>query len=262
MAADVRDLAVTPLGEGPPLLVLHGLLGRARNWQSVARALQGGRGLHLAELRNHGASPWSDVMDYPAMAADVAALVERRVGGRAAVMGHSMGGKVAIHLALTRPELVERLIVVDIAPLAYPHQAEFEGYLRAMLGMDLASIGKRADADAALAAAVPEPAIRAFLLQNLDFAGERPVWQPNLAVLLRTLPAITGFSAELDGRTYTGPAFALRGERSNYVGAAGEAALRRFLPGVEVATVPNAGHWLHAERPAEFLERLRPALEG
>jgi pimeloyl-ACP methyl ester carboxylesterase len=260
MTADALDLAVTPLGDGPPLVVLHGLLGRARNWLSVARALQGGRRLHLAELRNHGASPWSEVMDYPAMAADVAALIERQAGGRAAVMGHSMGGKVAIHLALTRPELVERLVVVDIAPVAYPHQAEFEGYLRAMQGMDLAAVGKRADADAALAAAVPEPAIRAFLLQNLDLAGDRPAWQPNLAVLLRTLPAITGFPAELDGRTFTGPAFGLRGERSNYVGPEGEAALRRFLPGVEVATVPGAGHWLHAERPAEFLELLKPSL--
>lgn len=262
-AGSPLDLAVTALGEGPPLVVLHGLLGRARNWLSVGRALQGGgRRSLLVDLRNHGGSPWSEVMDYAGMAADVAALIERQAGGRAAVMGHSMGGKAAIQLALTRPELVERLIVVDIAPLSYPHREGFEGYIRAMLGLDLDAVGSRAEADAGLAAAVPEPAIRAFLLQNLELGGGRAKWQPNLEVLLRALPEVTGWPAELDGRTFAGPSFALRGERSDYVGPDGEAALRRFLPEVGVATVPGAGHWVHAERPAEFLERLRPCLES
>jgi pimeloyl-ACP methyl ester carboxylesterase len=261
-AADRLDLAVTELGAGPPLVVLHGLLGRSRNWLTIAQNLQEKHTLLLADLRNHGASPWSEVMDYPAMAGDVAALIERRAGGRATVLGHSMGGKVAITLALTRPELVERLIVADIAPVAYPGSA-FDGYIRAMLALDLDTVTRRAEADKALTAAVPEPAIRGFLLQNLDFArGERPVWQPNLATLLRTLPQITGFPAELAGRTYDGPAFCLRGERSDYVDGEGEAALRRYLPSVQVATVTGAGHWLHAEKPAEFLERLNGTLES
>jgi pimeloyl-ACP methyl ester carboxylesterase len=260
-ATDRLDLAVTELGAGPPLIVLHGLLGRSRNWLTIAQNLQERRTLLLADLRNHGASPWSDAMDYPAMAGDVAALIERRAGGRAAVLGHSMGGKVAITLALTRPELVERLIVADIAPVSYPDSA-FDGYIRAMLAIDLDAVTRRAEADAALAPAVPEPAIRGFLLQNLDFTrGERPVWQPNLAILRRALPRITGFPAELAGRTYDGPAFCLRGERSDYVDGEGEVALRRFLPGVEVATVSGAGHWLHADKPAEFLQRLKGSLE-
>jgi pimeloyl-ACP methyl ester carboxylesterase len=260
MTQPALDLAVTEVGEGPPLVVLHGLLGRARNWLSVARALQGERRSLLADLRNHGASPWSEVMDYGALAADVAALIERRAGGRAGVVGHSMGGKAAIYLALTRPELVERLVVVDIAPVAYDHGATFGGYIRAMQALDLGRVRNRADADAALAAAVPEPGIRAFLLQNLELSGGRARWQANLDVLLRALPAITGWPGELEGRTFAGPAFAVRGELSDYVDAAGEAALCRHLPGVEVATVPAAGHWVHAERPAEFLDRLRRCL--
>lgn len=253
------DLHVTELGEGPPLVVLHGLLGRARNWLGVARGLRHRRTVATADLRNHGASPWSEVMDYPAMAADVAALIEARGGGRADVLGHSMGGKVAMALALTRPELVGRLIVVDIAPVAYP-----QGYadlIRAMLAVDLAAVARRADADAALRAAVPDAALRGFLLQNLEPAeGGGFAWQPNLAVLLAAMPTLTGFPAELPAGRWEGPAFCLRGERSGYVGPDGEAALRRLLPRVELATVPGAGHWPHAERPADFLRLLEPRL--
>lgn len=259
--AEPLDLAVTELGQGPPLLVLHGLLGRARNWLTVARGLQDRHRVLLADARNHGASPWSDAMTYRALAADAAALIERRAGGRAAVLGHSMGGKAAMALALIRPELVERLIVVDIAPVAYAHS--FAPYVEAMRAVDLGRVEKRADADAALAAAVPDPAMRGFLLQNLEPRGPNSfAWQPNLKVLLRAMGELTGFPEELAGRAYDGPAFCLRGERSPYVTPDGEAALRRCLPRVEIVTVPGAGHWPHAEKPAEFARLLAPCLGG
>jgi esterase len=253
------ELAVTELGEGPPLIVLHGLLGRARNWLTIARALQERWGVRLVDLRNHGASPWSDEAGYAAMAADVAALIERLAAGRpATVLGHSMGGKVAMVLALTRPELVARLVIVDIAPVRYAQG--YDAFIRAMQAVDLAAVGKRADADAALAADVPEAAMRGFLLQNLEGAGGKFAWQPNLAVLQAAMAELTGFPEALAGRRYEGPACCLRGERSDYVDAAGEAALRRCFPRIEVLTVPGAGHWPHAERPAEFLRLLEPCL--
>lgn len=256
----VLELATTVQGSGPPVVVLHGLLGRARNWLTIARGLERHWTVHLVDLRNHGASPWSDEAGYAAMAADVAALIEQRVGGRTRLLGHSMGGKVAMTLALARPELVERLIVVDIAPVTY--RQGYEDYIRAMQAVDLAAARKRADVDAALAAAVPEPGMRGFLLQNLESADGRFRWQPNLAALLRAMGEIGSFPNELAGRIYAGPSFALRGERSDYIDAAGEAALRRLFPAIEILTVPGAGHWPHAEQPAAFLRLLEPCLGG
>ncbi|MFO1071765.1 MAG: alpha/beta fold hydrolase [Geminicoccaceae bacterium] len=251
-------LAVNELGAGPPMIVLHGLLGRARNWLTVARSLDGRYAMTLADLRNHGASPWSPEMDYPALAADVAALIAAR-GGRATLLGHSMGGKTALALALTRPELVERLILVDIAPVTYAdHNAT---YIKALLGVDLAAIGKRADAEAALRPAVPDPAMRGFLLQNLEpRPGEGFAWQPNLPALLAAMPQLTAFPQDLLARRWEGPAFCIRGARSDYVQPEGEAALRRVLPQIEILTMPDAGHWPHSERPAEFLAMLERCL--
>jgi esterase len=252
------DLAVTQLGTGAPVVVLHGLLGRARNWLSTARALQDRYAFHLVDLRNHGASPWSDDTSYAAMARDVAALIERLGPGPVRVVGHSMGGKVAMTLALTRPELVKVLVVVDIAPVRYCRG--YEDYVRAMLAVDRAAVARRADADAALARAVPDAAMRGFLLQNLDTVDGRFTWQPNLAVLLAAMPALTGFPAALAGRVFRGPAWCLRGGESSYVEAEGEAALRRHFSRLELRSVPGAGHWPHAERPGAFLALLEPAL--
>jgi esterase len=251
-------LAVNELGAGPPVVLLHGLLGRGRNWQSVARALEDRYTVQLVDLRNHGASPWSEEMGYRAMAADVAAMIEGLGAGPIGLIGHSMGGKVAMTLALTRPELVTRLVVVDIAPVTY--RQGYETYIDAMLAVDLAANPRRAEVEAALAAAVPEPAMRAFLVQNLVTRDGRAGWQPNLAVLRRTMPELSGFSVVPDKAGFDGPAWCLRGARSAYVDAAGEAALRRLFPRLQIANVAGAGHWPHAEQPAAFLEALTSAL--
>jgi esterase len=255
---EALDLDVSTQGVGPPVVVLHGLLGRARNWLSIARALEPTYAVHLADLRNHGASPWSAEMSYPAMARDVAALIERLAAGPARLVGHSMGGKVAMTLALTRPELVERLVVVDIAAIGYAHG--YESFIRAMQALDLASLRRRADADTALAAAIPDAAMRGFLLQNLSTVDGRLVWQPNLAVLLATMPELVDFPAALDGKTFGAQAWCLRGAGSSYVDAAGEAALQRLFPAIRIQSIAGAGHWPHAEKPAEFLGLLGPAL--
>jgi pimeloyl-ACP methyl ester carboxylesterase len=245
----------------PPLLVLHGLFGSQRNWQAHGKALARERRVFLVDLRNHGYSPWSDVMDYPAMAADVAALAERNGLERVSLLGHSMGGKVAMTLALDRPALVDRLIVADIAPVAYSH--DFDAELDAMRGLDLASVDRRSAADAAMAAALPNGAVRQFLLQNLDFDdGGKAHWRLNLAVLQSAIDTLTGWPGQDPTRRFDGPALAVRGEHSPYVDEAGRAALRRLFPGVEMVTIPAVGHWLHVEAPRPFLGAVQRFLDS
>lgn len=245
----------------PPLFVMHGLLGSMRNWQAIGKALAREWPVVLVDLRNHGASPWAEVMDYPTMAADILALADRFEVERFALLGHSMGGKVAMATALTAPERVDRTIIADIAPVPYAH--DFEQYIKAMLELDLEAIDRRAAADAALAPAIDNPAIRQFLLQNLDFdAAGKALWKPNLGVLDRSLTVITGWPEAFDVERYDRPALAIRGGDSPYVTDAGEAALRRLMPAVELATLDGTGHWLHAEKPQLFIEAVRAFLDS
>ena len=239
----------------PPLVVLHGLFGSHRNWQALGKALARRRRVYLLDLRNHGHSPWSDVMDYPAMAADVVAMAGEAGLERVALLGHSMGGKVAMTLALDRPALVERLVVADIAPVAYDH--DFDRELDAMRGLDLDAIDRRATADAALAEALPDRGARQFLLGNLDFVdGGKAHWRANLEVLASSMQNLTGWVDGEGERRFEGPVLAVRGEQSPYVDETGIEALRRRFPAVELVTIPAAGHWLHAEAPGPFLDAV------
>ncbi len=251
------ELAATRLGHGPPVVALHGLLGRSRNLLGIGRALEASHAIMLADLRNHGTSPWSEEMNYAAMARDVAGLIEREAAGPVTLIGHSMGGKVAMTLALARPELVSRLIVVDIAPVVYARG--YEHFIRAMQAADLSPPVRRSDVDAALASTIPEPAMRAFLMQNLATGNGRLAWQPNLAVLLRAMPELSGFPCSPD-RRFAGPTRCLRGAESDYVDAKGEEALRRHFPDLRLTAVPKAGHWPHAEQPEAFRVLLAEAL--
>ena len=253
------DLAWRELGSGPPLIILHGLLGSGRNWLGIARRLEPAWRCILPDQRNHGSSPWGEDASYPALAADVVALLDRLGIAQATLIGHSMGGKAALATALTAASRVVRLIIVDIAPVPYDEGHEHD--LQAMAGLDLADVRRRADADAMLAAAVPDPAMRGFLLQNLEPGDGRWSWRVNLDVLRRQLPVITDFPDDLRGRTFDGPAAAIRGARSPYLAPERQAALAACLPGVEIATIEDAGHWPHAERPEAFLPVLQACLE-
>jgi esterase len=234
---------------GVPLIVLHGLFGSARNWATLARRFGERRHVYALDLRNHGSSPWSAEMDYPAMAADLRRFLDDRGYRQAALVGHSMGGKAAMTFALTWPEAVERLVIADIAPVAYTHS--FLAYTEAMRAVDLHPGVRRADIDAALAPAIPQPSLRSFLMQNLvaDNGGFR--WRLNLEAIAAADPAITGFP-DLGPARCPKPALFIAGERSDYVPAAYHPPILARFPDARFETVAGAGHWLHAEKPDAF----------
>ncbi|WP_291295665.1 alpha/beta fold hydrolase [Elioraea sp.] len=251
-------LHVTQLGDGPPLLVLHGLFGHGGNWGGIAKHLAARHRVLLADLRNHGASPHDARMDYPAMAGDIAALISGQ-GVPMTVLGHSMGGKAAMLLALTEPALVSRLVVVDIAPRRYP--SAFAPYAAAMAAIPLRPDLRRTEADATLRAAVPDAGVRAFLLQNLRFGEGAPSWRCNLPVIAASLDAISDFPALADDARWEGEALFIGGENSTYIDAAGRAAALARFPAAAFAVIPDAGHWVHAEAPEAFLRAILPFLD-
>ena len=240
----------TEVGDGPTLLVAHGLFGSARNWGAVAKRLSDIRTVVAVDMRNHGESPRSDDHSYAALADDLAEVLD----GPADVLGHSMGGKAAMMLALRRPDLVRSLIVADIAPRAYDHTQR--PTIEAMRSVDLAAVERRSDADAQLRRAIEDAPVRAFLLQSLDVAGRH--WRLNLDALDAEMDALVGWP-EPEG-SYDGPTLVLRGGASDYVTERDEPAIRRLFPEAHIETIPGAGHWLHAEAPRPFEAAVRSFL--
>lgn len=251
-------LTATEYGDGPPVAILHGVFGAGRNWASVARELGRHHRVIAFDLRNHGASPWAATMSYREMAADVHAAMRERGHHRYAVLGHSMGGKTAMVLALTQPAAVERLVVVDIAPIAYP--VPFLDHIRAMRELDLGAVVRRRDADTRLAAAIPDPAERTFLLQNLGLGDGAPRWRLNLAAIAAAMPALAAFPDFPPGTGYDGPALFIGGARSHVLGPEAEPVITALFPHAALAWVPGAGHWVQADQPAAFLARVGPFL--
>jgi esterase len=247
-------------GSAPALAILHGLFGSGRNWASIAQRLGAQHRVIAFDLRNHGASPWTDTMTYGEMAGDVRASLHSRGYSRYALMGHSMGGKIAMIAALAQGNEIERLVVVDIAPVTYP--PSHLGYVQAMRQLDLAGINRRSEADARLAAAIPDAAERAFLVQNLLFENGRARWRLNLKAIERGMPALVGFPEIPDGRPYGGPALFVGGNRSDYLRPEHEPEIRKLFPRAEVKRIDNAAHWVHAEQPTAFLSVVAPFLDG
>ena len=254
------DLAFHAYGEhGEPVVVLHGLLGSGRNWASLAKRLGRSRRAVTLDLRNHGRSPWNDAMNYDLMAADVQAFIERSIGRPVILIGHSMGGKTAMRLALNRPALIQRLVVVDIAPVDYAHG--FGAYVEAMRRIDPASLSRRADVDRQLATSVPDPAVRAFLMQNLKRRDDGFAWRPHLAALAKAMPALMAFPTR-QGDRFSRPTLFLAGGRSDYLSARHREVIPTLFPDAEIRTIADAGHWLHAEQPAAFMAHLERFLDA
>lgn len=239
--------------DGLPVVLAHGLFGQGRNLGAIARRLGERRRVVTLDMRNHGDSPHSEVHSYPAMAGDLAELIED-LGGRADLVGHSMGGKAAMVLAQDRPQLLRKLVVMDIAPLAYTHSQNH--LVDAMETLDLGTVSRRSEADRGLAAAIPDPGLRAFLLQSLDLKAEPPRWRLNLAVLRAQMAGITGWPDGVPKGRFEGPAMAMTGARSDYVEADGQEALRAWFPQIRIVTLKDAGHWMHADAPEAVADTL------
>lgn len=244
-------LNATVMGEGPPLVLVHGLFGQGHNWGGIGKALARRFRVLMPDLRNHGDSPRAPGMAYAALAQDLAETLHAHGAAGATVLGHSMGGKAAMALALRHPWLVGRVVVCDIAPRRYP--PALRPFVLGMRALPLTEGMGRRDADAALAASVPDPGIRAFLLQSLDFGASPPRWKLGLAEIAAGMAEIEGFEEE--GR-YEGEALVVSGARSDYIHAGDRAAFLSLFPRAAFREVADAGHWVHAENPRGFLAVL------
>ncbi|MFX0542560.1 alpha/beta fold hydrolase [Roseovarius sp. S4756] len=240
--------------DAPTLLIAHGLYGSARNWGVIAKRLSDARRVIAVDMRNHGDSAWQDSHNYPDMAADLAEVIEAE-DGPVDVLGHSMGGKAAMVLALTQPDLVNRLIVADIAPVTYEHSQL--PYIDAMKSVDLSGVERRSDAAPLLEAVVDNPELVPFFLQSLDVAKRR--WRLNLDVLAAEMLKIMSFP-EVSGH-YDGPALFLSGEQSDYVLPEHREVIKPLFPKARFMTLKGAGHWLHAEEPRAFVDVVGGWLE-
>jgi pimeloyl-ACP methyl ester carboxylesterase len=265
-------LASRTLGEaGPRVVFVHGLFGQGKNWTTIGKGLADTHRVTLLDLPNHGHSPWTDRVDYLDMAELVATELEQ-FGEQVTLVGHSMGGKVAMQLALRRPELLRALVVVDIAPVEYPQSggrtddpdeeaSPFAAYIDAMRALDLEKLTTRDDADEALQAAVPSRMVRSFLLQSLVREGLGADggwrWRLNLELLDRDLGELRGFPMPPPGASFDGPVLWIAGANSTYVLPEDRPHMDALFPSTRLVRVKNAGHWVHSEQPDIFLETLR-----
>jgi esterase len=245
-------------GLGAPLIILHGLFGSLENWHSISRSLAADFQVFAVDQRNHGRSPHADEMSYQLMAEDLKEFLAAQHLGSVNLLGHSMGGKTAMVFALSYPDLVEKLVVLDMAPRTYPPQ-HLE-ILKALLSLDLRSFKSRTEIESELAPSIPDPAVRQFLLKNLkrDSAGDFN-WQMNLAAIEASYGRLN--EAISSQRSFDKPTLFIRGERSDYIRDEDMPSIRNLFPRVEFCEIAGAGHWVHADKPEAFLRKVREFLK-
>lgn len=251
-----------PSREQQRVVFLHGLFGRGKNFTTIAQALAPEAQSLLVDLPNHGASDWTSDFSYEEIADLVAGHIREHFApvGPVDVVGHSMGGKVAMMLALRHPDLVRRLVVIDIAPApSGASHSEFRHLLDSLAALDTRRLASRGEAQTALREPIPNAAVRGFLLQNLRHTASGFEWQPNLALLRAELDAIMGFP-ETDDASFGGPVLWIAGERSNYIRDEHEPVMRVLFPRTRKLTVKDAGHWVHSEAPQITIDALRAFL--
>ena len=235
-------------GQGEPVVLLHGLFGCHENLNSIARALSGDYDVIAIDLPNHGRSEHYDGFSYGKMADAVANLLQSLGLDSYHLIGHSMGGKVAMQLAIRSPEKVRKMVVVDIAPVQY--QSKHAGILKALEALDLSTIASRKAADARLAESIEEPGIRGFLLKSLNLSEDTPRWRFNLQAILDFAPNI---SDGIEGHgSFEGPVLFVKGGKSSYIESSHRPAIMRYFPNSKAHVLSDAGHWLHAEKPEQF----------
>ena len=250
-------LHATETGSGPPLCLLHGLFGRGQNFGALARQLSAKFRVVSLDLRNHGASPHVPGMAYADMAGDVLRTLAAMGALPCRLLGHSMGGKVAMTAALAAPDQVTRLVVADIAPVSYSHHNA--SVAAALQALPLSPGLDRRMAETTLGQAMPDQSVRRFLLQNLAF-GAAPVWKIGLAEIAAGMADIEGWPPAAAVLRYDGPVLFVAGERSDYVTAEGLQAAHPLFPHMRLVKLPGAGHWLHADQPALFADAVEAFL--
>jgi pimeloyl-ACP methyl ester carboxylesterase len=246
------------IGEGPPLVILHGVFGALDNWQTLGNEFARDHRVILVDQRNHGKSPHSDTFDYPTMSADLKRLLADEDISSAHILGHSMGGKTAMFFACEFPNLVDRLIIVDISPRYYPphHQQIFEGFK----SLDLTQIESRKQADQQLSEKIQNPGVRQFLLKNLQREGKEGFsWKLNLDAIEKNAENIG--AALPEDYIFRGLTRFIGGDKSDYISEKDHQDIEHHFPESKIEMVADAGHWVHAEKPRALYQLVRDFLK-
>lgn len=261
MSLNILDFSLGKApADKPPLYILHGLFGSAKNWGAIARQLVADRPVFGIDMPNHGDSPHSDSQDYQDMANLVGEAIQAHSGGMEIdLLGHSMGGKTAMWMTLERAVPINKLIVADISPVQYDHSHADK--VDAMRNVDLENVKRRADMDAALAQGIDDPVLRSFLLQNVASGPNGYRWKLNLDVLERDMDLLFGFPMTHLHDPWEGDALFLRGAASDYVLDEHEPVIDALFPNADHHAIAEAGHWLHAQKPAEVTAALKNFLD-
>ena len=247
------ELNYKSFGQGQPIIIMHGMFGMLDNWQLIAKKLSEEYLVYLVDLRNHGRSPHSTEFGYDVMADDLLEFMQNNWLHHAYIIGHSMGGKVAMKFALDNPDMVDKLIVVDIAPKAY--KGNHEPIIDALMGLDLSKINSRTEAEAYLRTKIDEESTVQFILKNLSREKDGSYnWKMNLPVIVEHYREILGHK-ETDEQ-YEGPTLFVKGEQSSYILTEEFPDYLHNFPNAKLSVVPNAGHWVHAENPEEFSRQV------
>lgn len=237
------------LGQGQPLILLHGLFGSADNWGTIAKHFSQTHQVISVDLRNHGRSPHSESQNYTDMAGDLIELCDSLNLDTIHLLGHSLGGKVAMQFATQYPERVDQLIVVDIAMRTYPDAQTY--LIDAMMAVDLSTVRSRSEVDQILSSTIENVKVRQFLLMNLVKTEDNLQWRINLPALKANYPAIR--QAVCESAQYDKPCLFIRGERSDYIRDKDIEKIKAHFTQAQFASLPT-GHWVHAEQPQAFIE--------
>ena len=236
----------------PILLILHGFFASSRNWRQIAQQLSVDYHVYSIDLRNHGQSPHHVDMDYPCMAFDIKQFLEQQQFKKISILGHSMGGKIAMYFALHYPNYINQLMIVDISPMSYQHS--FNNTISALKNINLVGLTNRKQALDALAETIPELSYRQFLLQNLILKQGNYAWRIDLDIFFESADNIIAFPQMKDDYTYQLPVLFIKGAQSDYVQ---HDSVLSLFPNASIQTIADAGHWVHAAQPAAFCELVK-----
>ena len=240
-------------GKGQPIIIIHGIFGSSDNWLSITKKLSVNHQLYLVDLRNHGNSPKSDIFTYESMSDDLLEFINDHSIQDPIIIGHSMGGKVAMHFSLHHPDKLKKLIVVDIAPKSYP--VHHEKILEGLNSINLSEIKSRQEAESILANYVDEPDVRQFLLKNLSRNEQLQFeWKINLPVITKNIEKI-GIEINKE-KEFTKPTLFIKGGKSNYIKSEDSSLIKKIFPNAEIKEIPQAGHWVQVDAPEDFLQLI------